>query len=102
MTAVWSAVVIVSVICVLLRTAGPLVMHNRSFPSRVERALQLAVPALLAAFVAVQALASHQRLVVDARLAGLAAAALAIMGRRSPLVILLVAAAAAAVFRMTL
>lgn len=99
MSTVWTAVAIVSVICMALRAAGPLVMQGRSFPKNVERGLELAVPALLAAFVAVQTLASHQRLVVDARVVGLAAASVAIGFRRSPALILIVAAGAAALFR---
>jgi branched-subunit amino acid transport protein len=99
MTTVWAAVAIVGLICIALRAAGPLLMQGRSFPRNVERGLELAVPALLAAFVAVQTLASHQRLVVDARVVGLAAASAAIVLRRSPAVILLAAAAAAALFR---
>jgi hypothetical protein len=74
---------------------------SRTSPSST---LSAGVPAVSssARFKGARALASHQRLVVDARVAGLAAAALAIMARRSPVVILLAAAAAAAVFRMTL
>jgi branched-subunit amino acid transport protein len=96
---VWIAVVVVSIICVLMRAAGPVLVRG-SFPRPLERWLQLAAPALLAGFVAVQALTTQQRLVVDARLAGLAVAALAIAARRSPAVVLLAAAAATATVRL--
>lgn len=101
MNAVWTAVVVVSLVCVLLRAAGPVLVRG-AFPARVERWLQLAVPALLAGFVAVQTLSTQQRLVVDARLAGLAAAAVAIWTGRSPVVVLVAAAAATALVRLTL
>ena len=98
MTAVWAAVASVSLICILLRAAGPLVVR-RPLPRRLDRWLQLLAPALLAAFVAVQTLASGHRLTVDARLAGVLVAGLAIMARRSPVVVLLAAAAATAAVR---
>jgi branched-subunit amino acid transport protein len=95
---VWAAVAIVSLICILLRAAGPLMVRN-SLPRRLERWLQLLAPALLAGFVAVQTLSTQQRLTVDARLAGVVVAGLAIAARRSPVVVLLAAAAATAVVR---
>jgi branched-subunit amino acid transport protein len=96
---VWISVVVVSIICVLMRAAGPVLVRD-SFPRPLKRWLQLAAPALLAAFVAVQALTTQQSLVVDARLAGLAVAALAIAARRSPAVVLLAAAATTAAVRL--
>jgi Branched-chain amino acid transport protein (AzlD) len=98
MTSVWIAVVVVSLICVVLRAAGP-VFVRASFPRRAERWLQLAAPALLAGFVAVQTLSTQQRLVIDGRLAGLAVAALLIGLRRSPALVLVAAAAATAAVR---
>lgn len=98
MSTVWTAVIVVSLICVLLRAAGPLLVRQ-GLPRPVERWLQFLAPALLAAFVAVQTVASHQRLVIDARLAGVAVAGIAIMLRRSPIVVLLAAAAATAAVR---
>jgi branched-subunit amino acid transport protein len=98
MTTVWVAVALVSLVCVLLRAAGPLLVRQ-PFPPKVDRWLQLLAPALLAAFVAVQTLGSEHRLTLDARLAGVAAAALAILTGRSPLLVLLVAAGATAAVR---
>jgi hypothetical protein len=55
--------------------------------------------ALLAALVAVQTLAGDQALVIDARVAGLAAAVVALLLRAPFLVVVLVAAATAAALR---
>jgi branched-subunit amino acid transport protein len=98
MTAVWVAVGLVSLVCVLLRAVGPLLVR-RPFSASVDRWLQLVAPALLAAFVAVQTLGSEHRLILDARLAGVGAAALAILTGRSPLLVLLLAAGATAAVR---
>ena len=64
------------------------------------RAISDALPiALLMALVAVQTFAIGQQLVLDARLAGLAAAVVALLLRAPFLVVVVVAAATAAVFR---
>ena len=55
--------------------------------------------ALLAALVAVQAVADGQRLAIDARLAGLAAGAVAVVLRAPFLVVVAVAAGVAAALR---
>jgi branched-subunit amino acid transport protein len=59
----------------------------------VTRLVTFVPAALLAALVAVQAVASGQDLVVDGRLAGLAAAAIA-LALRAPFVVVLVVAGA--------
>jgi branched-subunit amino acid transport protein len=98
MTSVWLAVLLVSLVCVVLRAAGPVAVR-RSLPPKVDRWLQLMAPALLAAFVAVQTLGKDHHLIPDARLTGVTAAAAAILAGRSPLVVLVVAAAATAAVR---
>ena len=65
----------------------------------VRRVAGLLPVALLAALVAVQTFADGQNLVIDARLAGLAAAVIALVLRAPFLVVVLVAAVTAAVLR---
>jgi hypothetical protein len=65
----------------------------------VRRITGLLPVALLAALVAVQTFAVGQTLVIDARLAGLAAAVVALLLRAPFLVVVLVAAVTAAVLR---
>ena len=62
--------------------------------------MALLAPALLAALVATNTFGSGQRLVFDARLVGVAVAALALMLRAPILVVVVVAAAAAAIARL--
>ena len=82
--------------CLVLRAAGPFALAARGVPERVRRRLDACVPALLGALVAVQALTSGQRLALDARVVGVAAALVAI-ALRAPLVVVLLVAAAATV-----
>lgn len=96
----WVAIIGAAVGCYLLKLAG------LSLPARVldhplvERVADLIPVALLAALVAVQVFADGTRLTVDARLAGLAAAAVALVLRAPFLVVVFVAAATAALLRV--
>jgi branched-subunit amino acid transport protein len=66
----------------------------------VERVADLIPVALLSALVAVQVFADGTELTVDARAAGLAAAAVALVLRAPFLVVVIVAAATAALLRL--
>jgi len=66
----------------------------------VQRIADLLPVALLTALIGVQVFASGSQLVVDARLAGLAAATVALLLRAPFIVVVFVAAATAAVVRL--
>ncbi|MGK5110965.1 MULTISPECIES: AzlD domain-containing protein [unclassified Geodermatophilus] len=92
-TALWVTVVAASLGCYLLKLAGlsvPAAWVERPWVTRV---VDFVPAALLAALVAVQAATTDGALVVDGRLAGLAAAALA-LALRSPFIVVLVVAGA--------
>jgi branched-subunit amino acid transport protein len=82
-----------------LKAAGPLALGDRELPATVHRASQLLPAAMLAALVAVSTLADDRHLTVDARLVGVAAAAVALWRRAPFVVVVLVAAAATALTR---
>jgi branched-subunit amino acid transport protein len=96
----WLAILGAGAGCYLLKLAG------LSLPARVldhplaERVADLIPVALLAALVAVQVFAEGTRLTVDARLAGLAAAVVALLLRAPFLVVVFAAAATAALLRL--
>ena len=96
MTAVWIAVVAVGLATVALKGAGTVVYADRPLPRRVAIVMPLLAPALLAALVVGQTAADGRALVVDARIAGVAAAAVALALRAPLLVVLDVAAGVAA------
>ena len=99
MTRVWIAVVLVGAATVALKAAGPVLLGGRELPPRVRVLVGLLAPALLAALVVTQTLASGRQVVVDARLAGVAAAAISLRLRVPILVAVGVAAVVTAAIR---
>jgi hypothetical protein len=95
MTAVWLAVALVGVATVALKGAGPLVFADRPLPRTFALVMPLLAPCLLAALVMGQTVADGRAVVVDARLAGVAAAAVA-LALRAPLLVVLASAAGVA------
>jgi branched-subunit amino acid transport protein len=96
----WWAVIAGSVGCYLLKLAGMSVPHRVLDHPVVERIADLIPVALLAALVGVQVFASSGSLVVDARLAGLAFAVVALLLRAPFLVVVFGAALVAALVRL--
>ncbi len=93
-TALWVTVLAASLGCYLLKLAGLSVPAAWVEQPWVARVVDFVPAALLAALVAVQAVASGNDLVLDGRLVGLAAAAVA-LALRAPFVVVLVVAGAA-------
>lgn len=96
----WTAILIASAGCYLLKLSGlsvpPAVLEH----PLVERVADLLPVALLSALIGVQVFASGGSLVIDARLVGLAAAFIALLLRAPFIVVVLVAALAAALVRL--
>jgi branched-subunit amino acid transport protein len=91
---VWLVVCVVGAATVALKAAGPVLLGGRELPPAVLRVVVLLAPALLAALVAVGLFAGDRELVLDERVAGLGAAALALV-LRAPILVVVVAAAVA-------
>ena len=96
---VWIAVGVLTVICFVIKAAGPVALGGRDLPRWAERLIVLLPAALLSALVVVQTFADGKALGLDARAAGLAAAFVAVLLRASMLVVLIVAAGTAAGLR---
>ena len=95
MTAVWIAVAVIGAATIALKAAGTVVLAGRELPARVDGFVVLLAPTLLAALVVVQTLEGDDGIAIDARVAGLAAAGLALL-LRAPLLVVLAAAAGVA------
>jgi branched-subunit amino acid transport protein len=96
----WIAVLATGLGCYGLKLAGLVVPQRVLADPRVRRFSELVPVALLTALVAVQALAHGRSLQLDGpRLAGLAAAVVALLARAPFLVVLLVAAVVTAGLR---
>jgi Branched-chain amino acid transport protein (AzlD) len=92
----WAAILVSALGCYLLKLAGLSVPAHWLEAPVVQRNAALLPIALLAALAAVQAVATGTHLVLDARLAGVTAAVVALLLRAPFLVVVGVAAAAAA------
>lgn len=95
----WAAIVVLAAGTFALKASGPFLLGERQLPPVLSRLAELLPAALLAALIATSVVAGDRRLVVDARLAGLAAAAIAVRLRASFLVVVIAGCAATAVAR---
>jgi hypothetical protein len=99
MSTTWTAVLVTAALSYVLKVSGWLVPARAFEDPRVKQAAVLLPVALLAALVVVQTATDGRELVLDARAAGLAAGAVALLLRAPFLVLVVVAAATAAVVR---
>ena len=101
---IWAAVLACAIGCYLLKLAGLSVPPKVLEHPVAERVTDLMPVALLAALIGVQVFSasgdSGPHLVVDARLAGLGAAVVALLLRAPFIVVVFVAAATAALLRL--
>ena len=95
----WAAVLLTAAGCYALKASGWLLPHGVLERPVVRRCVELLPVALLSALVVVQTLSAGRSLALDARAAGLAAGAVALLLRAPFLVVVLVAAATAAGLR---
>lgn len=100
MSAIWLTIALVAVASAVLKAAGPLLLGDRQLGPRATRVITLLAPALLTALVLVGTVTNGQRLVLDARLAGVAAAGIALLLRAPMLVVLAAAILTTALLRL--
>ena len=100
MSGIWGIVIAVGLGTMAIKAAGPVLLGGRPLPRRVKSVVALLAPALLAALVATATLGEGQSLVVDARIVGVGAAAVALALRAPMLAVVLIAATAAALARL--
>jgi len=94
MSEAWIVVIAVGAATAAIKSLGPVLLGGRPIPAALTGVVELLAPALLAALVVTQALATEQSISPDARLVGLAAAGIALW-RKAPVLVVIVAAAAA-------
>ena len=96
----WTIILGVFVGTFAARAVGPMMLRGRLMPAHVERGLVAVAVSLLAALVAVGTLTNGTGLAFDARIGGLAAAAIAVALRAPFVIVIAVAAASAALLRL--
>jgi branched-subunit amino acid transport protein len=100
MSAAWTVVLLVGGFTIAFKAAGPVLLGGRTLPPRIVDAFELLAPALFAALIVTQAVGGQEEIVLDARLVGVGAAALAILLRAPLIVVIVVAAVATALARL--
>lgn len=96
----WETIAGLTIATVAIKALGPVAFGARRLPGPVERVVPLLAPALLAGLVVSETVSGSGRsLVIDARLGGLAAAALALWRGAPPYVVVVAAAAVTAALR---
>lgn len=102
MSEAWLVVVAVGVSTVLFKAAGPVFLGRRPLRGRAQSVVDLLAPVMLTALVVTQTFAGDRELDFDARLPGVAAAAVAIWRGSHVIVAMLVAAVVTALLRALL
>jgi branched-subunit amino acid transport protein len=100
MSVAWVVIIGLAAGVYVVKAAAPLALGNRRLPAGVERLTALLPAALLAALVVVSTVDGARRLQVDARLVGVAAAAIALWRKATFIVVVVIAAATTALVRL--
>lgn len=100
MSEAWVVVVGVGAATVVFKAAGPVFVGRRALPPRALALVEVLAPAMLAALVVTQAVGGDRELVLDERLAGLAAGVVALLLRAPLLLVIVTAGASAAIVRL--
>jgi uncharacterized membrane protein len=99
-SAVWITIVVLAIATAVIRASGPVILGGRSLHPRLMNVIELLAPALLAALVVVETFGGPDKtLELDARAAGLAAAAGVLYVRDSMLLAVGAAGVTAALVR---
>ena len=99
MSDAWIVVAVVGVVTIAFKSAGPVFLGGRALPARVRSMVDLLAPVMLMALVVTQTFGGSDALEVDARVPGVAAAAVAIWLRAPVIVTMMVAAVVTAFIR---
>jgi Branched-chain amino acid transport protein (AzlD) len=100
MSSAWVVIAGLAAGTMILRASGPVMLGGREPPARAMAVIALVAPAVLAGLVIYETFtASHSGITVDARVAGLAVAGVAIAVRAPLTIVVLLAAAATAAAR---
>ena len=100
MSALWVAIVAVTLASAAIKATGPILVGGRELPPRVNAVIALLAPALLAALVVTETFGDGGHLVVDSRALGVGAAAVALALRAPMLLAVALAALVTALARL--
>jgi branched-subunit amino acid transport protein len=88
----WIVVAVVGLATIAFKAAGPVLIGRRLLPSRLQSLVDLLAPVMLVALVVTQTFGGDEEITVDARVAGVGAAFVAILLRAHVIVAMAIAA----------
>jgi uncharacterized membrane protein len=92
MTAIWITIAALALATAALKVVGPLTLGGKPLHENVFAVVEMLASALLAALVVVETFGHGRSLVIDARVVGVAFAAI-LLWRRAPMTVVVVGAA---------
>jgi branched-subunit amino acid transport protein len=99
-SALWVAIVAVTLVSAAIKAAGPILVGGRELPPQVNAVIALLAPALLAALVVTETFGDEGHLVLDERALGVGVAAVALALRAPVLLAVALAALVTALVRL--
>jgi branched-subunit amino acid transport protein len=99
-SALWVAIVAVTLASAAIKAAGPVLVGGRELPPRVNAVIALLAPALLAALVVTETFGDDGHLALDERALGIGVAAVALALRAPVLLAVALAALVTALARL--
>jgi branched-subunit amino acid transport protein len=96
----WVVVAVVGAVTMLFKAAGPVFLGRRALRGRVQSVVGLLAPVMLVALVVTQTVGAGDDLVLDERVPGVAAGALAAWMRAPIVLAMAVGAAVTALLRL--
>ena len=100
MSGVWVVVAVVGIATIAFKAAGPVVIGRRELPPRIQSLVELLAPVMLIALVVTQTFGGDQEIEIDARVAGVGAAVVALAFRAPIIVAMAIAALVTALLRL--
>jgi branched-subunit amino acid transport protein len=96
----WVVIAVVGAATIAFKASGPVLLGRRQLPPRALALVEVLAPAMLAALVVTQTVGGDRELVLDERLAGVAAGGVAVWLRAPLVAVMVVAGATAALIRL--
>jgi branched-subunit amino acid transport protein len=100
MSDAWIVVAVVGLVTIAFKAAGPVLIGRRALPPRVQSVVELLAPVMLIALVVTQTFGGDREIQVDARVAGVGAAIVALALRAHIIVAMAAAALVTALVRL--
>ena len=100
MSGVWIVVAVVGAATIAFKAAGPVVIGRRELPPRAQSLVGLLAPVMLIALVVTQTFGGDQAIEIDARVAGVGAAVVALEFRAPIIAAMAIAALVTALLRL--